>query len=301
MTASASDFNDEWGRVKKKCKGLSRFSSALSRRFEDRLREILRNLEKCIIIKEREEGQEEVISRLRTFAAVIRGDIEGIKAARRLTKRMEEAEKEFQRLRAELREYEAKAYDACGKYFERRQEYVRAREKTMERLQRSLDDLRKGFLEKAEEIAEGYEVVYSGMPTTPEDLFEELMKGEEGKLELKPKRILLGVSGEEALAKREVLDYLIKETRSRLTPVLREKEDSVRETEAMFPELRALEKECAEAEKLREEAMRPLEELRREIVNIRRSGAFAYTAKEKPQEIFDSYRERIEEIDNLIY
>lgn len=299
MTASASDFNDDWGRVKKRWRGLSRFSSALSKRFEERLREILRNLEKCIIIKEGEEGQEEAVSLLRTLAAVIRGDIEGIKAARRLVKRMEEAEKEFQRLSAELREYEAKAYDACGKYFERRQEYVRAREKTVEWLQKSLDDLRKDFMEKAEKIAEGYEIVYSGMPTTPEDLFEELVKGEAGKVELKPKRILLGVSGEEALAKREVLDYLVKETRSRLTPMLREKEDSIRETEAMFPELRALEKECAEAEKLREEAMRPLEELRMEIVNIRRSGAFAYTEKEKLREILESYREKIEEIDNL--
>lgn len=301
MTTHASDFPDEWGRVKKGCKGLSRFTNVISNRFEDRLRGILENLEKFITIKEAEEGQGNVQALLRSFAATVRADIEGVKAARRLMKRLKEAENEFKRLRSELKDYEARAYEACGRYFERRQEYVRARERILERAQASLEEIKGDFLERAEQIAEGYDIVYSGASLHPEDLFEELVNEGMGRVEIRLKeRTHPGVSEEEVLAKREVLDYLIRETRTRLLPVIRYREEGVREVEALFPELRSLEKECTEAEMLREQAMKPLEELRKEIVDIRRSGAFAYTTDEKLLEIRASYQRKIEEIEDIL-
>jgi superfamily II RNA helicase len=300
MTCPATDFAGKWGRVKRGCKGLSRCTTALSKRFEDRLTGILGDLEACLEEAE-EKNRKKVLPSLRAFIAMVRADLENTKAARRLSKHLKEAEKEFQRLRSELRDYDARAYEACSRYFERRQEYVRAREKTRERVRRYLEEIKKDFLERAEEVAKGYEIIYSEASTPPESLFESLVEGEEGRIELLPlKRELLGGSREETLARRAVMDYLIKETREKLLPVLRDRDEGLREVEALFPELRALEKSCREAEELRERAMEPLEELRREIINIRKTGVYTYSTEEKLKELRNSYEKKIGEVEEAL-
>jgi chromosome segregation ATPase len=292
MTTHASDYGAVWGRVKERCRGLSRIRDPLGRAMEARLAELLEALQECIAIKE-EEKREELLSRLRKFESTVRADLESLRATREMRSRLREAEREFQRLSAELRTYEARAYEACGRYFERREEYVRAKKKVLEAAERRLEEIRGDFLEKARQAAEGYEIVYSGIPATPEDIFEELLKGNHGKVDLR------GAPGEEALAKREVLDYLVRESWSRLGPVLRDKEEGVKEVEALYPDLKGLERACVEAESLREQAMKPLEDLRREIVNMRKSLAHTHTSDEKVRELRDKYLREIDDIEGI--
>lgn len=292
MTIHASGYGAVWGRVKEGCRGLSRVKDPLGAAIEGRLTDILQALRKCIAVKE-VEGEDELLIRLRRFESMVRGDLESLRAARETKKRLREAEGEFKRLSAEVKEYEARAYEACGRYFTRREEYVRAKKRILEAAEKRLEEIRRDFLEKAAQVAEGYELIYSGNRATPEDIFEELLKGNHGRVDLR------GAAGEEALAKREVLDYLIKHSRSRLAPVLRKREERVLEVEALYPDLRGLERACIEAENLREQAMKPLEDLRREIVNMRKSLVYTHTSDEKVQELRDKYLREIESIERM--
>lgn len=301
MTLSVEDLPESWGRVKEECEDLIKHNTALGGEFENRLKNILSNIESTLA--ELEGGDYgDIQTSLRSFAIMVRNDIENVRSATRLVKRLKEAEEEFQRLRSRLKEYETRAYEACGMYFERRQEYVRALEKAEERSRRMVREIKKDFIERAKDVVRGYELLYSGMPCTPEELFQELVKGVRGTVELRPlkKGLLGGSNEEEVLAKREVMDYLINETREKLVPVLKIREESLRDLEAMFPDLQGLERACRRAEELREKAMEPLEKLRKEIVEIRRKGVQFYSAKEKVEEILGRYLKNIEEVEKSL-
>lgn len=289
---------DEWERIKADCRELSKFSSGLDKGIEEKLAGISASLESCI----RKSGNHGA-SLLREFQAEVSLDLENIKTLKKLMKRLSSAEQEFQRLREKLKEYEARAYEACGKYFERQQEYVRALTKAREAAKQGVEKIRAEFTEKAGEAASGYSLLLSGTPCSVGELFEELLQRASKaelktklELELVPKagRFFPAPGGrEEAMAKKEVLDYLVKEAGEKIAPVLREEQRSVEQVKALFHDLPGLEKACREAEKLREQASQPLEALRREMVEIRRNRAYAYSTREKIRELREKYLDKI--------
>jgi hypothetical protein len=64
-----------------------------------------------------------------------------------------------------------------------------------------------------------------------------------------------------------------------------------------FLDLKALEVACKDAEEQRVKAEKDMEDLRVEILGIRMSKAFAYSKKEKLQELKEGYLRRIEGIE----
>jgi chromosome segregation ATPase len=302
MKSSITKFCDEWERVKADCRELSRFSSGLDKGIEEKLAEISTSLESCI--KEAEEkSTSRVLPLIKGFNAEVRLDLENIRTLKKLMERLSSAEEEFKRLREKLKEYEARAYEACREYFERQQEYVRALTRTRETTKQAIGKIKTEFLERVKEATSGYSILVSGMPCSAGELFEELLRGNLGAIELVPKtrKFFAALGGEEeAIAKREVVDYLVKEAEKKIAPVLREEQRSIERIEALFPDLRGLEKACKEAEELREQASQPLEGLRKEMVEIRRNRAYAYSTEEKIQELRRKYLDKIKKIEEVI-
>jgi predicted transcriptional regulator len=293
---NSKSFGNEWKKLETKIRGLTKRPPD-PEALEKSLGKIKAHLDACV------KAAKNADSRLKNFRDEVQGDLDN---ARTLVKHMERLKKldaEFRSRSEGFRELEAKTSEVCGKYFDRQQEYMRARRKAEERVDQELSNIRAEFLEKAESIARGYEVTVDGEECSPEALYEGLKDQNLGRVYLAPKsrgKAFLGKLGEKedkSKAKEEVLRYLVGETARKIAPMLRDKQERIDGVNRAFPDLKAREAECKEAEKLRVKAEKQIEELRVEMLGIRMSKAFAYSKKEKLQELKEGYLSRIGEIE----
>ncbi len=294
---------DEWKKLKTKVKGISKRGLS-PEALENSLGKIKTNLNACIKSAEKE-GAQTADSALKDFRDEVQLDLDNARALVEQVARLKKLEDEFQSLSKKFRELEAKTSEACGKYFDRQQEYVRALRKAEECADQELSNIRAEFLEKAGSVIRGYELRVDGEECSAEKLYEGLMNQNYGRVSLAPKsrgKALLGMLGEEdkSKAKEAVLRYLMGETASKLAPVLREKHERAEGVNRAFLDLKGLEVECKEAEELRVKAEKDLDSMRVEILGIRMSKAFAYSKKEKLQELEERYHTRMKELGEVL-
>lgn len=296
----SKSFRDEWKKLKTRVRGLTR-RPLEPEALEKSLGEIKAHLDACI--RSGKKNLQEATPALKDFRDAVQRDLDNVRTLAIQVERLKKLEDEFRSRSRRFRELEAKTSEACGKYFDRQQEYVRALRKAEGRADQELSSLREEFLEKAGSITQGYELRVDGEEYGPGKLYEGLMMQNLGRVYLAPKsrsKAFLGILGEKedkSKAKEEVLRYLIDETARKMAPMLRDKQESRERVNRAFLDLKALEVACKDAEEQRVKAEKGMEDMRVEILGIRMSKAFAYSKKEKLQELKEGYLRRIEEIE----
>lgn len=310
-----TEFKETWYSIAQKCESLSEYQSGLEEPFHATLSEINYSIKKCSnhlqelepslkhlmpskkdLIDDQTSG---VIAALAEFESSIElqlGDLERFKSIISEIKALSE---KLDSIEAEFREAEAKTSEVCTKYFERKRDYNRAREKITGTTQRELKGVKERFYQKLEPIIEGFEVHFKGKPVRLEELFMNLLENpnDVSMLELIQKDTTKGwmdvLTGKKKEADREaksaVLKYISQEIIGDAKPIMDREVKEISRLDTQYADLRALEVECREAEKRMEDLSRPREKIKKEISELKKSEAFALSDYNTILELREKY------------
>ncbi|MEE8167600.1 MAG: hypothetical protein V3T58_01850 [Candidatus Hydrothermarchaeales archaeon] len=316
------EFKDAWYAVAQKCEGLSEYKSGLDEGFKDNLSEIKEGIHSCRnLIKKITPSMKRIMPQMRrdidgfvagladsleTFEKTVEGDLEDVRALKRINKQLMDLNGTLEETEREFRKSEGITSEICTKYFERRRDYSQTRETITNATKEKLEGVKERFFQKLEPIVEGYGVSITGESIALEGLFKGLLEKsiDVERITLLPTETSKGLldvfTGKKKInkeAREEVLKYISQEVLADANPIKAQEAKEIAHLDVEYVDLKALEQECKEAENQREKLSQPRESLMSEISKLKKSDVFILTNYDNILSIRDKYLANFEEMD----
>ncbi len=319
-------FKDLWYSLAQKCEALGDHETGLDEEFRKSLVDLDNTLKKCHrhlgeiepslkhLMPTRKEDIGSLTSGVTGGIAEFKKDVElqleDVKRFKTTSTDLNKLVKKLEAIEEEYREAEAKTSGVCTKYFERKNDYNRAKERLTGEIQDKLKGVKDKFFEKLEPIVEGHELIFRGRPIELEDLFMRLLERptDAELVDLTPrgasKGILDRLAGKKTQMNKEarivVLRYVSEEIIGVSKPIKNQEDQELSKLDAQYADMRALEVECKKAEKRMDELSKPRDDIKEEINRLRSKEAFELGEYDAILELRDKYVNMFEVINGKV-
>ncbi len=292
IVKEARELKDSWYSILGLIDSLANFSSAndmgfiqvlkrshsKSKSLEDKLNSLILVFKKYSPeLKDEVDGKiKPILSSIRELEEAFNDEIANHKRYREIQENISKIKKELEEIKKEHKEVEAKVGLICGKFFNRKNEYKIALDRIKSTLNSELGELKKNFIERVENIAEGCVVLKAGEEISHNELFSLIVKDTISidALHLKeknPRRKFFGLfrTGDiEPKEKLVVLKYLCEEIAEKARIIKERHRAEAEEVRVAFADLDSLEKACSDIDNRRKEIESYMIELKEKLFNL---------------------------------
>jgi chromosome segregation ATPase len=319
LAGQGHDFKTRWYGFVKKVEGLTNFKSGFDEGFKTAIGGLYDDIDTCKEYIDRFEYQlkhyfpdersditwltKKVFRHLEDLRVMVKRDNDVLEGSKGLAENLKTLTADVEKTETKLKAAEKKSGDACGKYFDMKNDYTRELQGIEERIKKRLIKVREKFIEMTTPIVEGHEITLASKKMGISELFEQLAEkpADTEKINLVMKKGgIFGKKAETDLAKTSVLKYVSTEILEDVSPVNKEKKQLMSKLEADYTELPKLERACEDAERQRKKLEKPVEERKEKMSQIKKSEVFKFSDYDGILETREQYLDKIKEAEKEV-